>query len=167
MRKALPCVKLCFRHSEALCNAQSEIKCSHSRLSASRCVASLHTPKVYLSCRKAHLDEKRTCNLQVLFSGGQRWIRTTVDASQQIYSLPPLATRESTHMELVIGIEPTTYWLQINCSAYWATPAYLVVRGGIEPPTRRFSVFCSTDWATEPKMATRKRLELSTSSVTG
>ena len=27
-------------------------------------------------------------------------------------------------MELVIGIEPTTYWLQISCSAYWATPAY-------------------------------------------
>ena len=27
-------------------------------------------------------------------------------------------------LELAIGIEPTTCWLQISCSAYWATPAY-------------------------------------------
>ena len=44
---------------------------------------------------------------------------------QQIYSLPPLAAREIPHMmghvvwplELVIGVEPTTCWLQISCSA--------------------------------------------------
>ena len=29
-------------------------------------------------------------------------------------------------LELAIGIEPTTCWLQISCSAYWATPAYYV-----------------------------------------
>ena len=29
--------------------------------------------------------------------GGQSWIRTSVGVSQQIYSLPPLATRASTH----------------------------------------------------------------------
>ena len=52
-------------------------------------------------------------------------------------------------LELVIGIEPTTCWLQISCSASWATPARLVPRGGIEPPTQGFSVPCSTDWATE------------------
>ena len=27
-------------------------------------------------------------------------------------------------LELVIGIEPTTYWLLVSCSTYWATPAY-------------------------------------------
>ena len=27
---------------------------------------------------------------------------------QQIYSLPPLATRERSHMELVNGVEPST-----------------------------------------------------------
>ena len=27
-------------------------------------------------------------------------------------------------MELVIGIEPTTCWLQVSCSASWATPAH-------------------------------------------
>ena len=47
--------------------------------------------------------------------------------SWQIYSLLPLATREPTHifncLELVNGIEPSTCWLQISCSAYWATPA--------------------------------------------
>ena len=37
---------------------------------------------------------------------------------QQIYSLPPLAAREFPPiMELVIGVEPTTCWLQISCSA--------------------------------------------------
>ena len=36
---------------------------------------------------------------------------------QQIYSLPPLATRERSHMELVNGVEPSTCWLQISCSA--------------------------------------------------
>ena len=35
---------------------------------------------------------------------------------QQIYSLPPLAAREFP-LELVIGVEPTTCWLQISCSA--------------------------------------------------
>ena len=35
---------------------------------------------------------------------------------QQIYSLPPLAAREILHVELVIGIEPTTCWLQVSCS---------------------------------------------------
>ena len=59
-------------------------------------------------------------------------------------------------MELVNGIEPSTYWLQINCSAWLSyTSVYLsqwmVLRGGIEPPTRGFSVPCSTYWATEAK----------------
>ena len=61
----------------------------------------------------------------------QRWWRE-VDSNhrsrwQQIYSLLPLATRESLRMELVIGLEPTTCWLQISCSANWATPAFICV----------------------------------------
>ena len=51
--------------------------------------------------------------------------------SQQIYSLPPLATRESLHMiqnfhfvKPTIGLEPITCWLQVSCSANWATSAY-------------------------------------------
>ena len=68
---------------------------------------------------------------------------------QQIYSLPPLATRERFHLsvsvtgnipassaeqyifradtaqlELVDGLEPPTCWLQISCSTNWATPAF-------------------------------------------
>ena len=53
---------------------------------------------------------------------------------QQIYSLPPLAARELSHVlginkslslfvELVMGLEPATCWLQISCSTNWATPA--------------------------------------------
>ena len=46
--------------------------------------------------------------------GGSGWIRTTEGLSQQIYSLPPLATREHSHiklkkkLELVDGLEPPT-----------------------------------------------------------
>ena len=50
--------------------------------------------------------------------------------TQQIYSLSPLATRESTHFakskKPMIGLEPITCWLQISCSANWATSAYLI-----------------------------------------
>ena len=70
-------------------------------------------------------------------------------------------------VEPVIGLEPTTCWLQISCSANWATPACVVPWGGIEPPTGRFSVCCSTNWATKAFMATQNGLEPSTSSVTG
>ena len=65
---------------------------------------------------------------------------------QQIYSLSPLATREAIHIRWMdsasfilhddfeeinrrirkpmIGLEPITCWLQISCSANWATSAY-------------------------------------------
>ena len=36
--------------------------------------------------------------MQVFFVGGSGWIRTTVAEKQQIYSLPPLAAREHSHV---------------------------------------------------------------------
>jgi hypothetical protein len=39
-------------------------------------------------------------NLLKKEDGGQGWIRTSVGVSQQIYSLPPLATRAPTHCAL-------------------------------------------------------------------
>ena len=39
----------------------------------------------------------------MLFSGGRGWIRTTEAEKQQIYSLPPLATRELSHIYLQVG----------------------------------------------------------------
>ena len=38
-------------------------------------------------------------------------------------------------LELVGGLEPLTYWLQVSCSTNWATPAYLATRNGLEPST--------------------------------
>ena len=71
---------------------------------------------------------------------------------QQIYSLSPLATRESAHLKRsiwnwlililkinwekpMIGLEPITCWLQISCSANWATSAYQMGPIGLEPMT--------------------------------
>ncbi len=59
--------------------------------------------------------------------GGSGWIRTTEGLSQQIYSLPPLATREHSHIqfaeaplfqkvELVDGLEPAASWSQTKHS---------------------------------------------------
>ena len=55
---------------------------------------------------------------------------------QQIYSLPPLAAREIPHMELVIGVEPTTCWLQISCSAIEPHQRIFVFRHRISHATR-------------------------------
>ena len=65
-------------------------------------------------------------------------------------------------------LEPWTFDLQEIYLCLVLFASWLVPRAGIEPATQGFSVLCSTDWAIEAKfMATRKRLELSTSSVTG
>ena len=58
------------------------------------------------------------------FVCGQRWIRTTEGVSQQIYSLPHLATlvfaqlffQRTFPFEPLVGFEPTTPRLQITCS---------------------------------------------------
>ena len=69
-----------------------------------------HSEAISLA-RRANFAEKSThlsVDKCVPFSGGGWWIRTTEGKDQQIYSLSPLATREIPHMELVIGVEPTT-----------------------------------------------------------
>ena len=57
---------------------------------------------------------------QLKKSGGARWIRTIEGINRQIYSLLPLATRESRPIlflvELLTGFEPATVGLQNRCS---------------------------------------------------
>ena len=43
-----------------------------------------------------------------LFAGGRWWIRTTEVERQQIYSLPPLAAREHSHIEF------WSWWTDLN-----------------------------------------------------
>ena len=70
---------------------------------------------------------------------------------RQIYSLLPLATRESVHNQIVgAGDWNRTRNLlitnQLLCQlSYTSTPFLMVPWGGIEPPTDGFSVRCSTD----------------------
>ena len=78
-------------------------------------------------------------------------------------------------MELVIGIEPTTYWLQINCSA-WLSYTSIVIKlaqcNGASGRNRTtdtgiFSPLLYLLSYRSKTLATRKGLEPSTSSVTG
>ena len=79
--------------------------------------------------------KKHFCKAEVLFSGGRWWIRTTEVSDNRftVCSLWPLgkspikSPRLVDSLELVIGVEPTTCWLQISCSA-------------IEPHQRRSSL---------------------------
>ena len=60
-----------------------------------------------------------------LFLSNKKWVEKDSNLRrrcQQIYSLSPLATRESTHKPTG-GLEPSTCWLQISCSANWAMSA--------------------------------------------
>ena len=89
-------------------------------------------------------------SLKLQRCSGQGWIRTTELRRGQIYSLLPLATWLLAHSisdypisdlrfsgtnlksaitnlqsrEPLVGIEPTTYWLQISCSTSWAKVAF-------------------------------------------
>ena len=84
------------------------------------------------------------------FLRGQGWIRTTELVRGQIYSLLPLATWllarfrkyagsisssiSDKYLEPLVGIEPTTYWLQISCSTSWAKVATFHLRpSGFSP----------------------------------
>ena len=67
-------------------------------------------------------------------SGGERriWTFEAVGGGftvRRIWPLSNLTMRFScfwnNKMELDIGLEPTTCWLQISCSTNWANPAYL------------------------------------------
>ena len=83
-------------------------------------------------------DRTWTCDLRVMsptsyqllhpaINGGGRRIRTfeVEDGRFTVCSLWPLGNPSINKMELAIGIEPTTCWLQVSCSTYWATPASL------------------------------------------
>ena len=75
---------------------------------------------------------------------GRRWIRTTEDISQQIYSLPHLATlvfsqyfigKAFPKLEPIEGFEPTTPRLQITCSgqlSYIGNILCLTFRKGLQ-----------------------------------
>ena len=75
---------------------------------------------------------KKHLQMQVLFSGGRWWIRTTEAKTQQIYSLPPLATREISLIKsprlcglFGAGDRSRTINLLITNQllCHWATPA--------------------------------------------
>ena len=82
-------------------------------------------------------DRTWTCDLRVMsptsyqllhpaINGGGRRIRTfeVEDGRFTVCSLWPLGNPSINKMELAIGIEPTTCWLQVSCSTNWATPAF-------------------------------------------
>lgn len=63
--------------------------------------------KNYINSKK-NVEKNEKALLAKCFFGGRRWIRTIEVDGRQIYSLLPLATRESFLVELANGIEPST-----------------------------------------------------------
>ena len=100
----------------------------------------------------------------MLFSGGRGWIRTTevVDGRFTVCSLWPLGNPSITvviiscfqsgvKVELVIGVEPTTYWLQISCSAIELhQPKKWRSEGGSNPWPPAWQAGILTNWTTGP-----------------
>ena len=75
------------------------------------------------------------CNKKNFITNGQRWIRTTEARCSRFTVCPlwPLGNLPISTIKIVfnirlwkpmIGLEPITCWLQISCSANWATSAY-------------------------------------------
>jgi hypothetical protein len=74
-------------------------------------------------------DSKRSVLNKVSFAGGGDWIRTSVGVSQQIYSLPPLATRAPLLSES--GIMPL--FSQAQQAAHRKLPKYGFFILGFQP----------------------------------
>ena len=90
--------------------------CPHSRQRIFHICGANISQRSYFTCPKGQISLKKA----LAFASAFFWWGM-VDSDhrsqwQQIYSLPPLAAREFP-LELVIGVEPTTCWLQISCSA--------------------------------------------------
>ena len=72
----------------------------------------------------------RDNNYSLQKENGQRWIRTTEAICSRFTVCPlwPLGNPPimiwNSHHKPMIGLEPITCWLQISCSANWATSAY-------------------------------------------
>jgi hypothetical protein len=75
-------------------------------------------------------DSKRSVFYKASFAGGGDWIRTSVGVSQQIYSLPPLATRAPLLSES--GIMPLFSGPQQ--ASRWKLPKYCFFILGHQPP---------------------------------
>ena len=104
---------------------------------------------------KWNIKKETRTNVQSLFYGGQRWIRTTVPSREQIYSLSPLATRPSTlirfctHFEEICLRRDLNPWpLPYQGSAlplrYEGADYKRMPKIGIEPTTYGLQNRCST-----------------------
>ena len=82
------------------------------------------SPICKLSKISSEIDIKKRLVETSRFFGGGGWIRTT-EARRNRFTVCPLwpLGNSSICMELVMGLEPATCWLQISCSTNWATPA--------------------------------------------
>ena len=66
---------------------------------------------------------------KIFLPNGWRWIRTTESVANR-FTVCPLWPLGNPSKKPMIGLEPITCWLQISCSANWATSAYLIISLG-------------------------------------
>ena len=110
---------------------------------------------------------------------GQRWIRTTEACCSRFTVCPlwplgnlPIYLVDTFVSKPMIGLEPITCWLQISCSANWATSAYLSLnkkngtnRARTCDPLLVRQVLSQLSY--DPRITTPAGLEPATSAVTG
>ena len=101
-----------------------------TRRSAFHTRSVFHARSAFHKSRKGFISLKKARSYERAFFWWGKVDSNHRRHSQQIYSLSPLATREFPHiLELVIGFEPTTCWLQISCTA-------IVLHQRISPATK-------------------------------
>ena len=110
----------------------NKIRSSICRRHISHLRGKYFTSKIFHSFRRNEFHWKRHLQMQVPFSGGRGWIRTTEAETTDLQSAPfdrsgtlpySVFVEVGKKLELVDGFEPPTCWLQISCSTSWATPA--------------------------------------------
>ena len=114
------------------------------------------------------LPDCSTPRYYLLNLNGWRRIRTFESVANR-FTVCPLWPLGNPSIEPTIGLEPITCWLQVSCSANWATSAtYIDIisiinyfihfmwhfcqlrHRGFEPRTTWLKVKCSTNWASIP-----------------
>ena len=90
--------------------------CPHSHQRIFHICGANISQRSYFTCPKANFTEKSTCWCKCFFLVGDGGFGPPKSVTTDLQSAP-FGRSGNPPLELVIGVEPTTCWLQISCSA--------------------------------------------------